>query len=281
VAVLDKHSEQNGIKQGVLEKGMPVTHGRGDVYIAVLVGGMGHHFVDALSHYADPVSGKYYPRGRFALITPQDPSLILVYVIFAAFIAALFIVNGIRKKSINKTMFARLPSLLRSKQFLLAVVFTGIALVNCGAMYLVMASKNVVVTDTADFNGQEYVRIFFYLGNALFATHIYDSGEFVVYSAICILVFVIVFMFAYVKRVKISIRRIAVRLDVLAIIGFVLSIVIGYLLQPVFGNISGEERDFGAFIFLWSTIGTLLAGAASIKAMPSNVGAIRVDETNK
>jgi hypothetical protein len=272
-----KHVKNRQNKDNVIPT-MPLFHDRSDVYIAVLIGGFGHHFVDALSHYSDPAGGKYYPRGRFLLITPQDPGLIDIYVIFAVIIAGLFVARWIQQKKINKANRVRGLEKLRTWQVLKVFLFTGIAIFNCIAMYAVMASRNVVATDTVDLDGVEYTRIFFLLGNALFATHEYDSGSNVAYSAVCVLAFVIIFTVAYAKNVRIPILAKQVRLDLLTIIGFITSMVIGYILQPWYGNVSGDERDFGAFIFLWSTIGMLLVGALAI--MRNGKPAVRLPENS-
>ena len=80
--------------------------------------------------------------------------------------------------------------------------------------------------------------------------------------------FIVVFVYAYVKNTRLRLGEKLVRLDILAIIGFLAAITAGYILQPWIGNISGDERDFGALIFLWSTIGMILVGALAAMRKP-------------
>ncbi len=220
------------------------------VLLMVIAGGILHHFVDNIGHhYKNPVSGVYYPTGRFILIPRMTADFWLAYLVTIAIVAiaaALYLFAGFKRnrfaiKSRIMTAFTR--------ETLSGTFFVGIIVLNVAMMYGLMAHGNLVVVDDGD--------VIFYLGNALRASRMID-GSAIWWIAAAAAPTLVLFFLSYIKAWRLRIARITIRADLFVLFSFIVALLIGYALQPVIGNISSNEADFGALVFTWSTVGTAL-----------------------
>ncbi len=241
-------------------------HSYSDVFLVVLIGGFSHHFVDLLGHVKD-VEGTPYVRGRFGLLFFEWGVPAAVFGIIAAIIVGSVILHYIRVVKPTRQQFGqKFLEILCSRQSLKVLVFFVIGLLNTWFLYLVMAQP--LQTGTVNFPGSEYLYtvVYFNLAFALRATSVFASGTAAWYLVICAIGLVVGFLIAYSKRKKVTLFGHSFRVELLVFIGFLVAMLVGYLLQPVIGNISNAEADFGLLVFLWSTVGTILLGAAAVHA---------------
>ncbi len=251
------------------------THGKPDVayfhvFLAVLIGGIFHLFVDTIGHVED-VDGTYEFLGQIELVTPFSYDVIICYVIpAAAIVGGIMLWQSRSKKSPKFSLRTTLKAYFLSHQTLKIGVLVGIALGNAFLLYGAMAAGGLVtvVTDTFPWNGMPYTVIDFDLTNALAATKDFlgESGTW--YTAIVICAFIVLFVIAYSWRFTIKVREHPIRAEYVIIASAVIAIIVGYLLQPVIGNISNHEADFGAFVFLWAFLGFPLVTATMMRKNP-------------
>ncbi|MEX2681797.1 MAG: hypothetical protein Q6373_009355 [Candidatus Sigynarchaeota archaeon] len=229
----------------------PVNHvSYPKVLLMVISGGIMHHFVDCIGHVLkNPVSGVYYPIGRFILIPDLSPDFWLAYTItiaIPAIAAALYLFIGIKQR--RYTLKEKISAIL-TKEIAWAAIFVGIVVLNVGLMYGLMAWGNLVkITDG---------NVSFYLGNLLRAARMFD-GSATWWIAVTTAPTLVLFFLCHAKAWRFRIRGFTIRADLFVIICYLAALLVGYMLQPFIGNISGTEADAGALVFTWSTIGSTL-----------------------
>nr|MDO8114770.1 DUF4184 family protein [Candidatus Sigynarchaeota archaeon] len=243
-------------------------HSWADVFLAVLAGGLSHHFIDAIGHYRRSGSN-YYVRGQFVLFVGENDILIVAQIILGIIVAVLALGWAIIKaKRQGKKPLSTLRDAL-DRRNVKAIVMAAIAACNVIVMYTVMASVNLATVrdGTIDWSSTEFQYISFNLGALQFATSEYPSGEATWWLVMGAIVLIVVFSIAHAKKLVIRCKQRTFRVDFLAMILFLAIMVTGYLLQPVIGNISGDEADFGNLIFTWSTLGTVLLSLLQARDM--------------
>jgi hypothetical protein len=239
------------------------------VLLMVVAGGIMHHFVDSIGHpYRYPVSGWYYPRGMFVLIPPMTPEFWLTYgtiIVIVAAIAVLYIVLGIYRRRFTFMEKARAAF---TRETIYAAAFMGVVVLNVLMMYGIMAAGNLVKIDDHGIN--------FMLGNMLHVASTIFEGEAEWWIAAAAAPTLVLFFLCHAKAWHLRIAGRPIRADLFVVLCFIASILIGYALQPVIGNISGTEADMGALIFTWSTIGTMLIAfiMARSNGVPYRAGTI-------
>ncbi len=243
------------------------------VFLAVLIGGIFHLFVDTIGHVED-VGGTYEFPGQIELLTPFGADVILCYVVLTgAILGGILIWQSRSKQSPKIGLKSTLKTYFLSHHALKIGVLVGIALSNAFLLYIVMAAGNLVtiVTDLFPWNDVPYTVIAFDLTNILAATKDYLAGTGTWYTVIIIGAFIVLFIIAYSRGLTIKFRGRQIQAIHIIIASAVIAIITGYLLQPVIGNISNKEADFGAFAFLWAFIGFPLVTATMVRRAPENV----------
>ncbi len=249
------------------------------VFLAVLIGGIFHLFIDTIGHVED-VGGIYEFLGQIGLVTPFGPDVILCYVIPAAAILGGLMLWHTRSKKLPKIgLRITLKSYFLSHQTLKIGVLVGIALGNAFLLYGAMAAGNLVtvVIDTFPWNGMPYEVIAFDLANVLIATKDFIAGSGTWYTVIIICAFIVIFVIAYSRRFTIKVRGRQIHAEYVIITIVIIAIITGYLLQPVLGNISNHEADFGAFVFLWAFLGFPLVAAALVRKKSEETRSEKLD----
>jgi hypothetical protein len=237
------------------------------VLLMVIAGGMMHHFVDSIGHSTKGTitgsPGIYYPVGRFILIPNMIADFWLAYLVVIATIAiaaVLYLFVGWKRNRF--TIKAKILTAF-TRETLTGAFIVGIVVLNVVLMYDLMAYGNLVVMDDGD--------VMFYLGNLLRAAAIMFDKSAIWWIAVTTAPTLVLFFLSHAKAWRFSVARHVIRADLFVVICYICSLLVGYALQPVIGNISGTERDAGALIYTWSTIGsTLLAFIlARNKQMPN------------
>jgi len=125
---------------------------------------------------------------------------------------------------------------------------SGVIVLNVVMMYRLMEYNGLLVLDH---NGA-----MFSLGNLLqAATTIEAEAEW--WIAATAAPTIILFFFCHAKAWRLRIGGQSIRADLFVVLCFIASIVVGYMLQPLIGNISGAE-PISVLLFTWSTIGCAL-----------------------
>ncbi len=236
-----------------------------DVFLVVLLGGFCHFFIDCIGHIKNVAP--YSLRGHFVLLFEQEGVVALVYGIIVAIIVVGVLIHNLRKIKPMRQQFAqKLKEIFRSKQFLKVLAFFGIALLNTLFLYIVQLPQGPLETNFVNDVPYPYTEIFFNLSLALQSTRDFAGGEATWYLIICVICLIVLFFIAHLKMKKVTLFGHTFRAELLIFVGFLIAMLVGYLLQPIIGNISGDERDLGSLVFIWSTLGTVLLGAAFVHA---------------
>jgi len=216
----------------------------------VISGGIMHHFVDCIGHVLkNPVSGVYYPIGRFILIPDLSLDYWIAYAVTIAIpaiasVAYLAVGTRQRRFALQEKIFSAF-----TKETAWAALFVGIVVLNVGLMYGLMAWGNLVKVTDGNVN--------FYLGNLLRASRMLD-GSAIWWIAATTAPTLVLFFLCYAKAWRLRIAGATIRADMFVLLCYVAALLVGYALQPVIGNISGSEADAGALVFTWSTVGSAL-----------------------
>ncbi len=240
------------------------------VFLVVLIGGIFHLFVDTIGH-VDDVGGTYEFLGQIGLVTPFGLDVILCYIIPAVAIFGGILVWQARSKKTPKIgLRTTLKTYFLSHQTLKIGVLVGIALGNALLLYGVMAAGNLVtvVIDTFPWNSVPYEVIAFDLTNALIATKDFLVGSGTWYTVVIICAFIVFFVVVHSRGFIVKLRGRQIQAEHIIITIVIIAIITGYLLQPVLGNISNHEADFGAFVFLWAFLGFPLVAATNVRKTP-------------
>jgi hypothetical protein len=223
------------------------------VLIMVVAGGIMHHFVDSIGHSPSGTHtpGRYYPSGRFILIPNLTTDFWLAYAVVVAIIAVavmLYLIVGVKRNR-----FAIKAKILTAftRETTTGAVVVGIVVLNVFLMWGLMALGNLVVVDTED-------GVMFYLGNLLRAAEIIFDEQATWWIAATAAPTIFLFLLSHAKAWRLQVGKLVISVDLIVILSFISAIIVGYSLQGVIGNISGTERDTGALIYTWSTIGTML-----------------------
>ncbi len=254
------------IARGELTTNPVYLNSYADVFLVVLIGGISHHFIDTLGH-AKLVDGTPYLRGRFVLMF-QDEWIVAAWwgIIGVIIIGCLNLYYFFKNRPTRQQFGQKLRDILWSRQFLKVLIFFGIALLNSLFLYLVMLPQGPLQTTTHDYpwNSDSYTVIYFNLAFAIISWGDLPSGEATWYLVTCVVCFIVLFLMLYVKMKRVTLFGHAFRAELLAFVGFLVAMLVGYLLQPIIGNISGTEADLGILTFIWCTLGTILVGAAFV-----------------
>jgi len=237
-----------------------------DVYIAVLTGGFCHLFIDLIGHPGE-TDGEYYVNGSIPLFTFIKSEIIIGFVFLLILSLVIIVLYGVMILKLDaKELLIKIKDGLSSKNAIKVYCFLGVALLNVLIIYTLIASTGnfVIESKTLSWNDNGYSDLFYDLGTMFYATKDYDAGSATWYLAIWLAGFFIIAIIGYAKDIRISIQGKEIRLELLAAVSFFIAIISGYLLQPLIGNISGGENDFGVLIFIWSTLGITLVGALII-----------------
>lgn len=271
---IERARARNLLKVGVTSNEFGLHASYPKVLLVVIAGGIMHHFVDAIGHaYRYAVGGWYYPQGRFVLIPQLSPDFWLSYGILISFIAgvaALYLGLGMRRRRF--TMVEKIHAAF-TKETAWAAFFVGIILLNVLAMYGVMAAGNLVRIDEKGIN--------FMLGNLLHvAATLFDSSA-TWWIAVTTAPVLVLFFLCHVKAWKARVGTTTIPAELLVILFYVASLLVGYGLQPVIGNISGTEADTGALIFTWSTVGSAMLAFVLARAHFPPARELDVNATGK
>lgn len=237
-----------------------VVHGFSDVFRAVLAGGFMHHFVDAVSHY------RYTPpviRGSVALIVPHTPGLFVAYAVLAGIVAGIWVVHQLARARVGFAGLAR--QVRRSLWSPQAAWILGSAAIAAGTVAIIYGAQAAI-----GMAGDPLVATIRLDMAALLATAQLYTGSATWWLGAWSAAFLVVFPIAYAKRL---VTRRGHRVDLIVVLGYIGMIVLGYVLQPVIGNVSGTEADSGALIHLWALLIFPLALLASInhRGTPASV----------
>ncbi len=249
------------------------------VFLAVLIGGICHLFVDLVGHVED-MGGTYELLGQIELVTPLGVDVLLCYLVVAVGILGGVILWRTRSKiSPRIGVRASLKTYYLSQHTLYIGVLVGIALGNVLLLYGGMAAGGIVtvVTETFPWNGVPYQVIAFDLANALQATQDFIAGSGTWYTVVIICSFIVLFIVAYSRGLIVRFRGRRVQTEYVIIACAIIAIITGYLLQPVIGNISNHEADFGGFVFLWAFLGFPLVTATMVKKTPEKSRSGKLD----
>ncbi len=239
-----------------------------DVFLVVLIGGISHHFIDTLGH-AKLVYGTPYLRGRFVLMFQDEWIVATWWGIIAAIIIGCLLIYYVHVIHPTRPQFRqKIRDILWSKQCLKVLIFFGIALLNSLFLYLVMLPQGPLQTTTHEYpwNGDSYTVIYFNLAFGIISWGDLPSGEATGYLVTCVVCFVVLFLVLHVKMKQVTLFGHKIRAELLLFSGFLVAMLVGYLLQPIIGNISGSEADLGILTFIWCTLGTVLVAAAFVHA---------------
>lgn len=238
-----------------------------DVFLVVLIGGISHHFIDALGH-AKLIDGTPYLRGRFVLMAQDEWIVAAWWGSIAAIIIGCLIIYYVLVIHPSRQQFGqKIRDILRSKQFLKVMIFFGIGLLNSLFLYLVMLPYgSLSKSPVTPWPGFTYTVINFNLAYAIISWGPLPSGEATWYLTTCVVCFIVLFFILSVKMKRVTLFGHTFRAELLAFGGFLVAMLVGYLLQPIIGNISRTEADLGILTFIWCTIGAVLVGAAFVHA---------------
>ncbi|MBN2152712.1 MAG: hypothetical protein JW839_14770 [Candidatus Lokiarchaeota archaeon] len=246
---IDRLRARNAAKAGIASD-EPILHASyPKVLLMVVAGGIMHHFIDCIGHvYRYPVSGWYYPQGRFILIPSMSPDFWLAYVVLVAFIAGAavaYLVVGIYRRRF--TLAEKMRAAF-TKETAIAAAFVGVVVLNVLMMYGILASGDLLRSDSKG--------ITFMLGNLLHVTLTMFESKAIWWIAVTSAPTLVLFFLCYVKGWRL--RGTTIRADLFVLLCYLAALAVGYALQPVIGNVSGSEADAGALVFTWSTIGSAL-----------------------
>ncbi|GAB4309540.1 MAG: hypothetical protein Kow0069_08920 [Promethearchaeota archaeon] len=254
--------------------GNPVVHSYPVVHLTVLAAGICHHFTDLVGH-ADDYGGVYGVRGRFQLLAVYDAQVYLSHAIAAGILAGAYVlVRVLATRGTGGGAFEGLAAQARrffkSPGLFSVLVVSFVGFLDVVAMYAVMDAGGLVdhKTQVLRWSGTVLTTTYFNWGNAMWNTLTYAVGAAPWYTATLIVGFVAAYSFVHGRGVRVRVGGADLSGEGVVVASFLALAVVGYLLQPLIGNVSNQEFDFGALVGLWSTLG--YASCALLLALAFN-----------
>ena len=237
-----------------------IYHDYGDIYFATFAGGIGHLFIDAIGHSSNPTNLGNFVQGKIPLYTP--------YLIeFFAFLIPLYIIIVLILRHMQSKSISSIP-IFRKNTILKILVLIGVMNLNALILFSLVNSENLVQVDWKNYDWMQapQEQWYFMLGNAMEITHLYNEGQSATWWIVINMIpFLLLFCYGYINQKEIQIGKKPISLTLFSMLLFVAMITIGYLLQPLIGNISNKEYDFGIYIFIYATLVMLLLALLQIK----------------
>ena len=247
---IDKYRNKNG---PILKHSYP------DFFLAVFSGGLLHLWVDTFGNI-NTVEGINFTKGAVDLIV-WDAGIIPAYLGVGLFILILIIVHilffkkipevndGVSKSAKLKQSFT---NFLSDKKNLYVVLFIGITILNTLLMIYILVYGGF--NPYYEVTEKGYIEPFYRYrqGDALFASTF--NGEGLWFSVIMIALLIIGLIYTYIKQIRVTLRKVQIRGEIIVILVFLLVMVIGYALQPYIGSLSEKEADAASWLFVWSLV---------------------------
>lgn len=237
--------------------------------LATMMGGVFHFFMDTIGHY-DIVDGGNYVRGKFPLyggFTAGNLLIIMVLYCLALF-SWLYSLKSTKKvDDPSKNLFEIAVRRLKNRDVTTGFFFFTLCLFNVLFLYWFLARSDLLLKSVKilKWTTEPSIQTYFLLGNSMHMGVKDLTGSATWWYAIWLIFLVFGVIIGYAKAYKIHIFNQNIRAEVMVLLIFACGIVLGYFLQPLIGNISGQEYDWGAFVFFWGLFYTPLWGLLSIK----------------